>query len=216
MQTPGRTCVHHLFSKYARVSFIALCVFIGACAQTKATKTYDTTSEESYKAENILVIAVAADYDSRARFERNLATEFRKAGAAAAAYYSVGGGNTPIDSDSIAKLVASNGYDTVLIARVMDSAAKTKVKKGSARAQAIRMQGGGVNLFRYDYESLNEPMTLSTKLDAVLSVEILSTENSDKIWALQIDFSRMETIDQLITSAIDSIISRLKRDDIIG
>lgn len=209
--------MHHLLSKYARVIVLALCVLIGACgAQTKATKTYDTTNDKSYRAENVLVIAVAADYDSRARFERNLATEFRKTGAAAAAYYSVGGGNTPIDSDSIEKLVASNGYDTVLIARVMDSTANTKIKKGSARAQAIRMQGGGVNLFRYDYETLNDPMTLNIKLDVIMSVEIFSTTSSDMVWAMQLDSSRMETIDQLITSAIDSIISRLKRDDIIG
>ncbi len=209
--------MHYLLSKYARIIVLTLCVFIGACgAQTKTTKTYDTTKDEAYKAENVLVIAIAADYDSRARFERDLASALRKSGVSAAAYYSVGGGNTPIDSDSIANLVASNGYDTVLISRVLDSAGTAKVKKGSARAQAIRMQGGGVNLFRYDYETLNDPMTLNIKLDAVFSVEIFSTANNDKVWALQIEFSRMETIDQLISSAIDSIISRLKRADIIG
>ncbi len=209
--------MHHLLSKYARVIVLMLCVLIGACgAQMKSTKTYDTTNDKSYKAENILVIAIAADYDSRARFERKLANELRKTGAKAAAYYSVGGGNTPIDSDSIEKLVASNGYDTVLISRVLDSAAVAKVKKGSARAQAIRMQGGGVNLFRYDYETLNDPMTLDIKLDAVMSVEIFSTTSSDLIWAMQLDSSRMETIDHFISVAIDSIISRLKRDDIIS
>ena len=87
-------------------------MFFSACAQTKSTKTYDTTNNESYKTQNILVIAIAADYDSRARFERDLAKALKSSGTAAAAYYSVGGGNTPIDRDSIAKLVASNGFDT--------------------------------------------------------------------------------------------------------
>ena len=82
--------MHHLLSKYARVIVLTLCVLIVACgAQMKSTKTYDTTNDKSYEAENILVIAIAADYDSRARFERKLANALRKTGAKAAAYYSV-------------------------------------------------------------------------------------------------------------------------------
>ncbi len=208
--------MHHLLSKSARVSIIALCIIIGACAPTKSTKTYDSTNEAPYKAQNILVIAIAADYDSRARFERNLASELRKSGVSAAAYYSVGGGNTPIDRDSIARLVASDGFDTVLITRVMDSNANVKVKKGSARAQAIRMQGGGVNLFRYDYETLNDPMTLHINLDVVMSTEVFSTASDNKVWSLQSDFSRMKTIDAVISKSIDSIVRQLKKDRIIG
>lgn len=208
--------MHHLLSKSTCVTVIAFSMFFSACAQTKSTKTYDTTSKEPYKAQNILVIAIAADYDSRARFERDLAKALERSGAAAAAYYSVGGGNTPIDRDSIAKLVASNGFDTVLITRVMDSTANVKVKKGSARSQAIRMQGGGVNLFRYDYETLNNPMTLHINLDIVLTTEVFSTASDDKVWSIQIDLSRMETIDKAISKSIDSIIRLLKKDDIIG
>lgn len=208
--------MHHLLSKSTCVTVIAFSMFFSACAQTKSTKTYDTTSKEPYKAQNILVIAFAADYDSRARFERDLAKALERSGAAAAAYYSVGGGNTPIDRDSIAKLVASNGFDTVLITRVMDSTANVKVKKGSARSQAIRMQGGGVNLFRYDYETLNNPMTLHINLDIVLTTEVFSTASDDKVWSIQIDLSRMETIDKAISKSIDSIIRLLKKDDIIG
>ncbi len=208
--------MHHLLNKFARASVIALCIIIGACAPTKSTKTYDSTNEVPYKAQNVLVIAIAADYDSRARFERNLASELRNSGVSAAAYYSVGGGNTPIDSDSIAKLVASDGFDTVLITRVMDSNANVKVKKGSARAQAIRMQGGGVNLFRYDYETLNDPMTLHINLDVVLSTEVFSTASDNKVWSLQSDFSRMKTIDAVISKSIDSIVRQLKKDRIIG
>ncbi len=208
--------MHHLLSKSACVTVIALSMFCGACAQTKSTKTYDTTNKESYKAHSILVIAIAADYDSRARFERDLANALKRSGTAAAAYYSVGGGNTPIDRDSIARLVASNSFDTVLITRVMDSTVNVKVKKGSARSQAIRMQGGGVNLFRYDYETLNNPMTLHINLDAILTTEVFSTASDDKVWSIQIDLSRMETIDKVISKSIDSIIRLLKKDDIIG
>ena len=208
--------MHHLLNKFARVFVIALCIIIGACSSTKSTKTYDSTNEAPYKAQNILVIAIAADYDSRARFERNLASELRKSGVSAAAYYSVGGGNTPIDRDSIARLVASDGFDTVLITRVMDSNANVKVKKGSARAQAIRMQGGGVNLFRYDYETLNDPMTLHINLDVVMSTEVFSTASDNKVWSLQLDFSRMKTIDAVISKSIDSIVRQLKKDRIIG
>ncbi len=208
--------MHHLLTKSACVATIAFSLIIGACTQTKSTKTFDTTNKESYKAQNILVIAIAADYDSRARFERDLANALKRSGTAAAAYYSVGGGNTPIDRDSIAELVASDGFDTVLITRVMDSNANVKVKKGSARAQAIRMQGGGVNLFRYDYETLNDPMTLHINLDVVMSTEVFSTASDDKVWSIQLDFSHMKTIDALISKSIDSIVRQLKKDRIIG
>ena len=99
--------MHHLLSKSACVTVIAFSMFCGACAQTKSTKTYDTTNKESYKAHSILVIAIAADYDSRARFERDLAKSRKRSGTEAAEDYSVGGGYTPIERSSNTKLVAS-------------------------------------------------------------------------------------------------------------
>ena len=59
-------------------------------------------------------------------------------------------------------------------------------------------------------------MTLHINLDIVLTTEVFSTASDDKVWSIQIDLSRMETIDKAISKSIDTIIRLLKKDDIIG
>ena len=62
---------------------------------------------------------------------------------------------------SIEKLVEEHGFDSVLITRVLNRDAEGKLKVGSSSAKKIRKDGRPGNLFRYDYEEINEPVTPS-------------------------------------------------------
>jgi len=165
---------------------------------------------------NILVIGVAVDYEGRARFERKLASELKGAGVNATPLYSVGGGNKPIDRDAVQALVKANGYDSVLISRVLNRDSDASVKAGSSGAKAIRKDGRPVNLFRYDYEELNEPVTFNIDLSVTYTTELFEAVNNDKIWAIESTISKKEVLEDLINEAAETIVRRLKKDRLIG
>jgi hypothetical protein len=203
-----------------RLSFIGLAfsvLLIGACATSSSS-----TSNESPPAvdrpafKNILVVGVANDYEGRSRFERKLARDLAAAGTAGTALYTVGGGNKPIEREAIENIVKEKGFDAVLISRVLDRDASAAVKAGSSATKAVRRDDRPINLFRYDYEELNEPAVVDINLGVTMYTELFAAESSQRVWALESTISNQDSMDQLINEAAETIVRRLKRDDMIG
>ena len=165
---------------------------------------------------NFLVIGVANDFEGRATFEHKLVSELRSMGANATALYVVGGGNTPIERSAIEMLVKENGYDAVLISRVLNRDTEASIKTGSADAKAVRKDGRPVNLFRYDYEELNEPPSLDFNLSVRLSTELFSAESSEKVWAIESDISAKDGLPSLVLEAVETITRQLKKNKLVA
>ena len=188
-----------------------------ACSTPAETVTVPATADSSNKVfGNILVIGVADDYDGRARFERELVTELKALGASATTYYSAVGGNKPIDRNTIEKLVTSDNFDAVLITKVLNREFTSKVLAGSSETRAVRKDGGVVDLFRYEYQELNEPMTLDIKMSVSISSEMFATSDGQKVWAIEAEISPKEMTSQIVDEAVSTISRRLKKDGLIG
>ncbi len=202
---------------FSTLVVLVICVAVGACASP--TRTVSTTGASAYTGptfDNFLVIGVADDYEGRAMFERKLVSALRKSGAAAKAHHVAAGGNKPIDRDSVEALVKAEGFDAVLISRVLNRESGAAVKTGSASGKATRKGGRPINLFRYDYEELNEPMTLDIELTVTLSTELFETANNAMIWGIESTISDKDNVEELIDEGVGTIIRRLGRDGLIG
>ena len=198
-------------------ALVALAAFLSACsAPTRTVSTVPGSGYEGAGFNNILVIGVANDYEGRAMFERKLAAQLRSSLVKASAYYSVVGGNKPIDRESIEELVNAEGYDAVLISRVLNRESDASTKTGSAGAKAIRKDGRPINLFRYDYEELNEPMLLNIDLTVTLSTELFEATDKQNVWAIESTISDKDMLEDLIDEAVERIVKRLRRDRLIG
>lgn len=92
---------------------------------------------------------------------------------------------------------------TSLVSRVLNREADTAVKTGPTGAKEVRKDGRPINLFRYDYEDLNEPMMLDIDLSATLSTELFETAGKD-------------TVEDLVDETAETIVRRLKRDRLVG
>ena len=202
---------------YFIVAILTLVVGVAACSATnRTTSSGDSGSIAGKRFSNFLVIGVAHDYEGRAMFERKLARQLQAEGVSGTAYYSVIGGNKPVDRESIEKLVAAEGYDAVLISRVLNRESDASVKAGPAGAKATRKDGRPINLFRYDYEELNEPMMLNTNLSVSLSTELFETASKEMIWSLESTISDKDMLEELVDEASETIVRRLSRDRLIG
>lgn len=195
----------------------ALCVVLAGCsASTGTVKSSGVADYDGAAFTNILVIGVAPSYNGRARFERLLVSKLAEHNVAAVAYYRAVGGNKPIDRATIRQLVETEGFDAVLITKVLNRENDAAMKSGSVATKTTRMDDGALKLFRYNYEELNEPETLNVNMSVKLSSEVFDVESRSLVWAIESDISKKEMIDQLVDDAVKTIVRRLKKDGLLG
>ena len=195
----------------------SMSILLAACAaSTRVAKTYSDDAYANSSFSNFLVIGVAGNYNSRAQFERTVVSGLRAEGASASAYYSVVQGNAPISRDAVLGAVQSGSFDAVLVTRVIDQQTDVDVKSGSAGAKATTIGGSPINFFRYNYEELNEPQSINFNTTVVLETELFSSADEKMIWAIQLSSTDAAGVGVLIDNTATSIVSRLRRDGLIG
>lgn len=201
---------------YQPAFLLALCLIIAGCsASTGSSGTLAGAASGDMKFKNLLVIGVANDYDGRSRFERTLATQLGDRGASATAYYVAVKGNKPIDRESIENLVSTEGFDGVIITRVLNRDTDASMKTGAAATKTVRKDQGALKLFRYDYEELNEPATLNVNVSITISSELYETANGDKVWEFESQLAKRDMVSRVVDDAVEKIMRRLRRDRLI-
>ncbi len=192
-------------------------ILLAACAaSTRVAKTYSDDAYANSSFSNFLVIGVAGNYNSRTQFERAVVSGLRAEGASASPYYSVVQGNEPISRDAVLEAVQSGSFDAVLVTRVLGQQTDVDVQSGSAATKASTIGGSPINFFRYDYEELNEPQSINFNTTVVLETELFSSIDEKMIWAIQLSSTDAAGVGVLIDNTATSIVSRLRRDGLIG
>lgn len=201
-----------------KVSFalIALLLLSACSTPSRTISTFDGPKYSGPEFGKILVIGIADSYNSRAEFERLLASQIRSGGTGATAYYSLANKDDTIDRAAIEKIVTDGGFDAVLITRVLNRNFENKAKTGSAEVKKVRKTGSAVDLFRYDYEELNKPVTQTVAVKIILSSELFSTASSGLVWAIEAEISNEESSAALIDDAAKRVARELRKDELIA
>jgi hypothetical protein len=193
---------------------IAVSVVATGCAATSTTSASPDLAKVSYS--NFLVIGVAGDYTNRAYFERSVVSGIRAKGSSASAFHVVAGGNKPVTRETVKDAIDAGGFDAVLVTRVLDTDSDLDVKGPVTGTKVTRKDGAMMNLFRYDYEDLDEPMSLEVKTKVNIATELYSAASEQKVWSIDSVSSATENIGQLIEDAAENVVKRLDRDDLIS
>jgi hypothetical protein len=197
------------------VLFSFLLVLVACASSGRVVSTFEGPEYQGPAFRNLLVIGIADSYSNRATFERTLAQEISESGARATALYTLVDKDTPIDRPTVEKVVDEGSFDAILITRALNRDFKSTAKTGSPTAQAVPKGGSAANLFRYDYEELNEPATLSMELNIVIGSELFSAASREKVWSIEADISDQASMGVLVIDASDVIASRLRKDGLI-
>ncbi len=199
-------------------TILVLPMILGACASSSlsSVKTFEDPQYEGAKFNKVLVIGVAGNYESRARWERLMAARISARGTAATAYYSIVGRGNEITRDSVIDTVRANDFDAVVLTRVKSQESDVTVRRGASTASATRMNEQPVDFFRYEYEVLNNPDTINVESTVVLSTEFFAANDQKRIWAIDSTISDTENVTYLIEEAVDMIIEELNKDRLIG
>jgi hypothetical protein len=193
---------------------LAASVVATGCAATSTTNASPGAAKAAYS--NFLVIGVAGDYNNRAYFERSVVSGIKAKGSSAHAFHVVVPGNKPVTREAVKEAIESGGFDAVLVSRVLDTDTDLDVKSAVTGTKVTRKDGGVLDLFRYDYEELDEPMSLELKTKVNIATELYSAASEQKVWSIDSVSSATENIGQLIEDAAENIVKRLDRDDLIA
>jgi len=195
------------------ISMIAL--LAGCATAPRVTSTYSDDAYTDASFSNFLVVVVAGDYNSRAQFERTVVSGLRTEGASADAYYSVVGGNKPINSEAVLAAVRSGNFDALLVTRVIDRQLDVDVASGAAGGKSTNIGGNPLDFFRYEYEELNEPENVSFNATVVLRTELFVTKDEKMIWGIESSSTDEVYGGLLIEKIAAAIVGQLRQDGFI-
>ena len=197
---------------------MAAAIVLSACSttSTKVTKILDDPDYNKARFSNVLVIAVSANYDRRAQFERTVVAGIRKTGAEATAYYTVVGHNPPVSSSNIMNAVRARNFDAVVFTRVKDQTEDIIVKDATPDAQATAIGGNLFDLFRYDYKDYNEPQNIRLSTTVVLVAQLYAAADQKNVWAIEIKSSDKESVENIVESAATAVAKHLAREGLVG
>ena len=206
----------HQVSKHLSSVVVLFALFLtGGCSTGGQTVESREAAADASGYNNVLVIGIGEDYEGRTRFERKVSNDLADAGISATAMYVAAGGNVPISREQVVELVEANGFDAVLISRVLARDASTSIKEGSTATKAVRKDGRPFDLFRYDYEELNEPTDVDFQVGVTMYTELFSTAQDKQVWALESNIAAKDYMDLLINEASEKIVWQLRRDKLL-
>lgn len=200
-----------------RLALLPLIVMQVACGPTlNIQRTYEDAEYADNTYRNVLVLAVAADYNARARFERSLAAAIESPTTAAMEYYEIADGDQEVTREKILAAIEQFGYDGVIVTQIGSRESELSVRRGTKEAKVSRRDDRAVDFFRYDYEILNNPNEINVAMTVVLVSDFFDAGDAKRIWTAESTIGDKENIRYLVDDAAAMIAARLERDGIVS
>lgn len=197
---------------------LAVILLVAACSSSslRIDRTFEDPAYVENVYSNILVIAVAADYNARARFERAMATALSSQTTNAAPYFEVAGGDQDITREKILAVIKMHGYDGVVVTQLGNQQSEVSVKAGSKTTKVVRRDERAVDFFRYDYETLNEPNKINVAMQVTLITDFFESGDAKRIWSAESTVSDKDNVTYLIDDTAAMIAARLDQDGLVA
>lgn len=179
-------------------------------------RTYEDPEYVDNTYSNILVLAVAADYNARSRYERSLAAALRSGNTVATEYYEVADGDQEVTREKILAVIERFGYDGVIVSQLGSQQSEVSIKTPTSQTKVSRRDDRAVDFFRYDYEVLNEPHVINVEMQVVIVSDFFNGEDAKRIWTTEATVMDKENISYLVEDATAMIAARLRRDGLVS
>lgn len=186
-------------------------VLLSGCATTSSSTTFSDPELRDSEFSHFLVVGVAGNYDSRAQFERMVVSGLRAEGATASPYHVVVGGNKPLTREDVLAAIEEHGFDAVVVTRLLDAESDLTVRSTVTGTKVTRKEGGFANLFRYDYEEFDDPLSLTIGMKLTIVTELYSSASQSMVWSTESQGPRAENLGLLIDKTAETVVRQLRR-----
>ena len=187
---------------------IILCMLLAACAtQTQVESSVIKTfrgGEAFGPYQNVLVVSAAGDRAARGKFEQELAANLVSDESVALPYFAVVGRHIPISRGVLDNAVKTREFDSILLIR----------RQGQERADLSpnRPTGRRFDLYRYDYEELNDQQPISAESTVSFVTELYDTATEKKVWAIESLVFESNSVESALSAQSALIAGELRKD----
>jgi hypothetical protein len=203
---------------------LAITLTAGACASpTSVSSSWYDKSPANSKFQNVLVVAVTENADSRLSFEDAVVFDLRSPDTQAWASARGMKADADINEENLRKLVKEKQADAILVTKV--TSMKIKPVEVGGRTDVIENQqdtGMGMvpqrqsgTVFRYDYNETVEPVYTTAEYTLILTTEVYSTASGEHVYTVVSTATKQETLTDVIDILSDVIAKRLRSDGVI-
>jgi len=201
----------HSSSRANLLCLLAMAILASACATMPSDQgsiiqiVHDLEGVEPFK--NVLIISVAGDFPTRAKFEQNIVNALSSDEALVTAFYAVVGRNPQLTRNILNNAVRSRLIDAIILTRI----------QGQDRADlyANRPTGREFDLYLYDYPELNTPVRIKTDTTNTFIVEVYDTRAEKKVWAIESLVFNSRTVDEAVSKQSAAIAAEILRDGLV-
>jgi hypothetical protein len=201
--------------------FVLLVIVLAGCSNTQLKSNWSESGYSFRDLKNVLVLAVAPTDGSGARTaEDAFAKNIAKHNVRATPSYSLASQNAKLSQDDWRRIVSENGFDAVLVARLIDmKTVEREVPPTTVVHPGLPTHGYGAGWYGYynsSYEMISQPgYTVKDKV-AVIETKVYDAKSEKMIWAgssdtkVDPDANRDALIRQFAKKVTDSIFERRK------
>ncbi len=205
------------YTPLSKALLIACFSILCSCSSSsRVVKTYEDPNFSSGPFANILVVGIHENATSRRRFESTVATALRSDNTAASASLNFMLSTDEISRESLRAIVDSEGFDAVLITRLVDMQMQIESREGRVTADAQRRNDLPLaDFFRYDYVEYQDPMEITTVRTVVLATDLYEVASELRIWSAESTATDKTSVFETISDISRALANALSRDGFI-
>lgn len=192
------------------LSVFALMAMASACGTTPPGGTviklvHDIEGRVPFS--NVLVVSVAGDRASRARFEQEIVAAISGDDTIATAFYAVVGRNPQLTRSILNNVVRARVFDAILLTRIQG--------QDQADLVANRPTGRDFDLYLYDYEELNIPASIDIGSTVSFVAEVYDTRAEKKVWAIESLLFESASVEAAVLEQARVISAEMRKDRLV-
>lgn len=195
---------------------------LAACSTgPQITRTQDLSESADAPYQNILIIALFPEFDTRRRLEKAVVEELTELGTEAVASTSLMDSNTPMTRQTFLKMIESLDVDAALVTHPLDIESKTTVKDSSPEATYKVGPTYYFNVWEVELTEYVEPQNVVVEGSYVLATQFFSVLNREAVWAIE---SKADVVEHscagcdymVFVDEAEAIVKQLSNDGLIA
>jgi hypothetical protein len=170
-------------------------VGLAACSTgPQISRTLDVPESADTPYENILVIALFEQFDSRRRLEKAVVDELSARGTRAIASTSMMNTKTPMTRETYLAIVDEHDPDALLVTHLVDLTSKAGLTESASPVATYKIRPTYYfNVWDVRLVEYKEPQITEVTSSLVLSTELYSVLKQDAVWAIESKSKIVET-----------------------
>ncbi|TDJ47593.1 MAG: hypothetical protein E2O52_02765 [Gammaproteobacteria bacterium] len=181
----GFSMMLKLFRIRALLVFAAAVALVACATGPQITRTLDVPESADMPYRNILVIALAASFDVRKKFEKQVVSQLTEYGTTAVASTSLMNTSTPVTRETFFAMVETLDADAVLITQVVSLESDLSMKDRSPEATYKFRPTYYYNVWEVELTEYIEPPGMELKSSLVLATQLHSVLTREAVWAIE-------------------------------